>query len=26
VEGSPDEVIKAREVVESYLGERYKLR
>jgi len=25
-EGKPDKVIKAREVVESYLGERYKLR
>jgi len=25
-EGNPDEVIKVREVVESYLGERYKLR
>jgi len=25
-EGNPDEVIKAPEVVESYLGERYKLR
>lgn len=26
VEGKPNEVIKAREVVESYLGEKYKLR